>query len=73
MWQTNKHFALKLIYFSSGQLQISDVIYLCIYLFIYLFIYIFIHIFIHLLIYLFIYLFYLFTLFNVDYNFSNIY
>ena len=35
MWQTNKHFALKLIYFNSGQLQISDVIYLIVYLFIY--------------------------------------
>ena len=39
MWQANKHFALKLIYFNSGQLQISDVIYLFVYLFIYLFIY----------------------------------
>ena len=57
MWQANKHFALKLIYFNSGQLQISDVIYLFVYLFIYLFIY----------------LFYLFTLFNVDCNFNNIY
>ena len=53
MWQANKHFALKLIYFNSGQLQISDVIYLFVYLFIYLF--------------------YLFTLFNVDCNFNNIY
>ena len=42
MWQANKHFALKLIYFNSGQLQISDVIYLFVYLFIYLFI-LFIH------------------------------
>ena len=60
MWQTNKHFALKLIYFSSGQLQISDVIYLCIYLFIYLFIYLYIYSYIYSFTYLFIYLFILF-------------